>query len=66
MLDRMYERGITTADIEYAIEAPDETGPCDNGGTRYLRENPDGRVLKVWTVVDGPVMVIKSAAWKGN
>jgi len=43
------------------------TSPCDNGGTRYVGPGTDSRLLNVWTVLDdGPVMVIKSAAWKGE
>ena len=64
---RMEKRGISRADLESAIRNATMTGPCDNGGTRYLGPGVDGRLLKVWTVLDdGPVMVIKSAAWKGE
>jgi hypothetical protein len=64
---RMASRGITLAQIEYVLEAPERAVPDPNQHSYRLERELRLGLLKVWVVEPWPpagTVVVKSAAWK--
>lgn len=66
---RMAQRGITEAEIDQVLLAPDVAEYDPNQQSIRLERRLSARVLKVWVVPPWPPqgrIIVKSAAWKGR
>ncbi len=66
-LERLEERGITQAEVELVLEAPESYHDDPNQKSVRLERKLAKGLLKVWVVApwpDGDRVVVKSAAWK--
>ncbi|MGW5289489.1 DUF4258 domain-containing protein [Rhodococcus pyridinivorans] len=66
MRDRMSERGVTSEEIQWALEAPDISHPGRQGATVSRRKTPEGNELCVAWIMKGSAHVIKTAYWSGE